>query len=177
VEAVSAAFAQIKSKYGKYAVLGNHDYEVSALPAVREIWKNSGFTLLKDDEVNIPELGLNIVGLDDWLFGSCETTALDQSNADGFTLLLCHEPDIADRLDKDKFDLMLSGHTHGGQIKIPILGIIYTPALGRVYKEGRYELGGARDAALYVNRGTGQSLLPMRLMTVPEITVLTLKNK
>ncbi|MBE6930871.1 MAG: metallophosphoesterase [Ruminococcaceae bacterium] len=177
IESIPAAFSQIKARYGKYAVLGNHDYEVSALPKVREIWSDSGFELLQDDRVNLTEQGLCIVGMDDWLFGSCETTCLDQADADAFTLLLCHEPDVADRLDKESFDLMLSGHTHGGQIKLPVLGIVYTPPLGRVYEEGRYELGGKRDAVLYVNRGTGQSLLPIRFMTVPEITVLTLKSQ
>jgi len=174
---ITEAFSQIKARHGKFAVLGNHDYEVTALPVVRQIWADSGFTLLQDDEINFPELGLTVVGLDDWIFGSCETTTLDQANAEGFTLLLCHEPDIADRLNTEKFDLMLSGHTHGGQIQLPLLGIVYTPPLGRVYEEGQYTLGGSRDAVLYVNRGTGQSLLPLRFMAVPEITVVTLKSQ
>jgi len=176
-DTIAEAFGQIKARHGKFAVLGNHDYEVTALPAVRQIWKDSGFSLLQDDEINFPELRLNIVGMDDWLFGSCETSCLDSANAEGFSLLLCHEPDIADRLDTGKFDLMLSGHTHGGQIQIPLIGIVYTPPLGRIYKEGLYELGGSRDARLYVNRGTGQSLLPLRFMAVPEVTVITLKTK
>ncbi len=173
VEAIPAAFSQIRARIGKYAVLGNHDYEASALPKVREIWKNAGFTLLQDDSVRLSELGITVIGMDDWLFGPCEDACLDGVPDGDFRLLLCHEPDVAERLNTSKFDLMLSGHTHAGQVKLPGLGIVYTPPLGRVYKEGRYDL---ENAVLYVNRGTGQSLLPIRFLATPEISVITLKK-
>ena len=92
-------------------------------------------------------------------------------------ILLCHGPDFADRLlthpAGQAVDLMLSGHSHGGQIRLPLLGAMVLPPMGRKYIEGWFRLGRLQ---LYVNRGIGAVGIPFRLNCPPEITVITLRS-
>ncbi len=90
---------------------------------------------------------------------------------------MCHAPDYADDLQAvpagQAVDLMLSGHTHGGQIRLPLLGALELPPLGQQYVEGWFKLG---NMQLYVNRGIGTVELPFRLNCPPEITLITLRR-
>ncbi|MGD0801836.1 MAG: metallophosphoesterase [Terracidiphilus sp.] len=92
-------------------------------------------------------------------------------------VLLCHAPDYADNLlaspEGAALGLMLSGHTHGGQIRLPLLGALQLPTLGMKYVQGWFQLGGFQ---LYVNRGIGTSGLPFRFDCLPEITLITLRR-
>ena len=88
-------------------------------------------------------------------------------------ILLAHEPDFADQVLGHRIDLVLSGHTHGGQIRIPFLPPLLLPEMGTKYVEGLFRLhDGTR---LYVNRGIGAVNLPFRFRCPPEITVITLQ--
>jgi predicted MPP superfamily phosphohydrolase len=91
---------------------------------------------------------------------------------DEAVILLGHEPDFAPEVAKrNNVDLMLSGHTHGGQVRIPFLPAMMLPIMGREYIEGHFQLGSMQ---LYVNRGIGAVTLPFRFNCPPEITVITL---
>lgn len=95
---------------------------------------------------------------------------------DTFVICLVHEPDVADRIVNYPVDLQLSGHSHGGQVQVPMLGPVVTPPLARKYREGLYEIRKEnKTMQLYVNRGIGTTRLPIRLGSAPEIAIFTLK--
>jgi len=122
---------------------------------------------------------LTITGLDDFLLGRpmIERT-LHSLRPQDFNLLLVHQPDVADRFANYPVDLQLSGHSHGGQVRIPFLKPLITTSLGNKYIEGLYSLeGNIRPLTLYVNRGIGTTRLPIRLFEKPELTVIRLVNE
>jgi predicted MPP superfamily phosphohydrolase len=87
--------------------------------------------------------------------------------------LLAHEPDYADVAARYRVDLQLSGHSHGGQVNLPMLGPPYLPPLARKYPRGFRRVG---PLALYTTRGLGTTFLPIRFDSPPEITLLTLRS-
>ncbi len=91
-------------------------------------------------------------------------------------ILLCHKPYFFERAVAGQFNVMLSGHTHGGQIVLAdILGVKITPAaLASPYISGRYKMG---DSLMYVSRGIGTVGLPVRVNCPPEVTLFTLRSK
>jgi hypothetical protein len=164
----------------RYAVLGNHDVIVGAKQVAAALTSN-GITVL--DNACLPiERASNrfwLTGVDDPLEGHPDTESAIPASIRGLpdepVVLLCHTPDYADQLLADPvgnaIGLMLSGHTHGGQIRLPLMRAVHLPELGRKYIEGRFELGSMQ---LYVNRGIGTVGLPFRFNCPPEITLLTL---
>ncbi len=163
----------------RFAVMGNHDSFLGP-PLVRAALATASVPLLVNQHVAIERAGERL-----WLGGVADTVTNvpDLSLAiparpDGPVLLLCHEPDYADAVRAHPrgplVDLMLSGHTHGGQIRLPFLGPLILPAGGQKYVEGLFRLG---QMQLYVNRGIGTVGLPLRLNCPPEITLFTLKRQ
>jgi len=159
---------------GVFAVLGNHDYWADR-EAVTEAITKAGITLLINDGVhpNKEEEELHIVGVDDALAGQANVhEALRSVPAEGCAILLAHEPDFADIAAKDpRVALQLSGHSHGGQVRIPFRGPVLLPHLAHKYPQGLWQL---ENMMLYVNRGIGMSYLPIRLNCRPEVTLLEL---
>ena len=161
-----------------YAVLGNHDFGVGADEVTAALAAN-GVTVLRNASVPIERSGGRIwlAGLDDPLEGYPDPElAMPSSIGSEPIILLCHAPDYADSLlthpAGQAVDLMLSGHSHGGQIRLPLLGALVLPPMGRKYVEGWFRIG---QLQLYVNRGIGTVGVPFRLDCPPEITVLTLR--
>lgn len=182
IDQVPSVLQQLKAKHGKYAIYGNHDVGGAGKKITSSVLINSGFTILENKQIEInldKHSKINIIGLDDYLLGRpnpSEAFKNVQNNA--FNLLLVHEPDVADRLKEYPIDLQLSGHSHGGQVKLPFHEAIYTPPLAKIYTEGLYELKNhLKPMSLYVNRGIGTTRLPFRFFSVPEISVFTLTNK
>ncbi|NLD88461.1 MAG: metallophosphoesterase [Clostridiales bacterium] len=167
---IELILSQMKAKEGKFAVLGNHDYGVDSHEAVTEVLEKGGFTVLKNKTVELEKI--TVSGIDDMLIGFGKTDFLSSLEGDWFNLVLCHEPDVFDRCDGYNVSLMLAGHTHGGQIQLPLYGPVFLPNLGRAYREGLYEENGSY---LYVNRGLGTTKLPARFLSPPELTVITIK--
>jgi len=172
IEEVSALFATLEPPLGKFAVLGNHEFHTGIEESL-EFHKAAGFHLLREDAEEVCP-GLFLVGVDDpisrWTgqqSSSNERKALEQVTG-STTILLKHRPDISDDL-LDKFDLQLSGHTHGGQV-FPWMFAVR--AVFPRYK-GRYELPGG--TSLYVNQGTGTWGPPLRLGTSAEITLIIIE--
>ena len=173
VKALAELLAQIKPKFGKYAVTGNHEY-YAGIEKSLEFTRQAGFTVLRDEIKQVA--GINIAGVDD-ITGrrsgivhenSRLTQAMPPIQNDKFVLLLKHQPYIN---DQDNFDLQLSGHTHGGQI------FPFRLVTGLYFKNnyGHYELG--KNKRLYVSRGVGTWGPPVRIFAPPEITVIDLIGK
>ncbi|MFC0333323.1 metallophosphoesterase [Paenibacillus sepulcri] len=175
-EGCSRLLGQLKAPLGKWAVLGNHDYTAGA-EAVTSILEDGGFRVMNNSWEPIGHEGqpLRIAGIDDVLRGSHDfDAALPPNGKEPFTILLAHEPDMADEALNYNVDLQLSGHSHGGQVRLPHFGAIFTPELARKYPDGLYVLGDEKKLTLYTNRGIGVSTYPVRFWCRPEITVLTL---
>ncbi len=168
--------SEINAPLGKYAVYGNHDYGGGAERAYKQIMGNSGFKLLLNEKIKIDEYNLNIIGMDDSIFGTfnCEVI-VNYLDEDYYNIILSHEPDVAKYFLQYDADLFLAGHSHGGQINLPFIN--YTPHLAQKYKRGMYNIDNYRQTKIYVNVGLGTSTIPMRFMAPPELTVITLKNK
>jgi len=174
VTLISQKLSEINAPYGKFAVFGNHDYSGSSEFDYPEILSNGGFTLLKNEIYSFDNANLSLVSIDDCLIGYGDPSIAAHTDQTRYNLILCHEPDVADTLVSQgySFDLMFSGHTHGGQVSLPVLSNYILPRLGREYVKGLHQLD--NDAELYVTRGLGTTLLPLRLRSVPEICFITL---
>ncbi|MEC0089489.1 metallophosphoesterase [Paenibacillus macquariensis] len=174
--------AKIKAPLGKYAVYGNHDRGGGGSRVYKEYMEEAGFMVLVNEVHTITSANgerLTITGLDDFLLGKpmIERTLQSLSPQD-FNILLVHQPDVADRFTDYPVDLQLSGHSHGGQVRIPFLKPLVTTSLGNKYIEGLYSLEGKiRPLTLYVNRGIGTTRLPIRLFEKPELTVIRLMKQ
>ena len=170
--ACAAILSAIESPL-RYAVLGNHDYIV-APSEVAGTLREHGIPVLMNSAVALERDGERV-----WLAGlgsACTSDAdpakaIPRAAAEEPVILLAHEPDILPDIARYNVDLMLSGHTHGGQVRIPFLPPIHLPEFGKKYVEGLFRLG---PTQLYVNRGIGAVGLPFRFRCPPEITVLTL---
>jgi predicted MPP superfamily phosphohydrolase len=147
-----------------YGSPGNHDYWCGANFAdYEEAFAATGGAWLVDRSAVIEERGLEIVGM-----GVIGIHALKPPRAKR-RLLLLHYPQLADRLQGPRFDLILAGHSHGGQVRLPFLGAPFLP-----YGVGPYDLGYFESAGgpLYVNAGIGTYRLPVRFNCRPEITLI-----
>ena len=158
------------------AILGNHDYWTNP-NIIRWVLNKSTITDLSNTVFSIlrQEACLHLVGIDDFLINLDKLgRVLDQLPDDGAAILLAHEPDFADvSAASRRFDLQLSGHTHGGQIVLPFLGRLILPSRGQKYPSGRYLIN---EMILYTNRGLGTTWLRFRYNCPPEISLFTLHS-
>lgn len=158
-----------------FGVLGNHDYWTNA-EAVRTMFQTSGVIELTNSFFTISRGNekLHLCGIDDMWEGDIRLdTVLDRLPEDGAAILLAHEPDFADQSAATRrFDLQVSGHSHGGQVVIPFYGSPVLPYLGQKYPRGLYKVG---EMFQYTNRGVGMAQLPIRINCPPEITLFTLE--
>ena len=177
-EALISLLSQMDAKYGKFAIWGNRDYGGGAVRKYKSILSQSGFTLLTNASVSIPVSDTDTVflaGLDDALLGQPDITPILQQlsgDENTYTILMTHEPDTAEQYAQMGFDLIVSGHSHGGQVKIPFFPTI-TTHLAERYIDGLYSLN--EQTQLYVNSGIGTSRIPVRFRVPPEISLLLLK--
>nr|WP_295973150.1 metallophosphoesterase [uncultured Bacillus sp.] len=175
---IAPILQNIQPLYGKFAVYGNHDHGGYGTDIYRKIMENCDFILLQNEfrKIQLPDgSSIHISGLDDALLGKPDLgQAVARLPADTFNILLSHEPDIADQASGYHVHLQLSGHSHGGQVKIPFAGALYTPPYSDIYHEGLYEIYDASQFFLYVNRGLGTTRLPFRFLSRPELTLFTL---
>ena len=174
-EPCAKMLSEVRSKFGLWAVLGNHDMftdpdrVASALRAV-------GIRLLSNESVPIETNGARfwLSGVEDVLGKTADLDkALHDVPSGEATVLMAHEPDYGDRVARHPVDLQLSGHSHGGQVRLPLLPPLYLPPLARKYVWGLYKI---RDLTLYTNPGLGTITMPVRLNCPPEITMLTIRQ-
>lgn len=170
---------KIKAKYAKIAIWGNRDYGGGASREYENIIENSGWTILKNQNYYIStdnDKQILITGLDDSIFSNAKMPDVHHTNYD-YQILLSHEPDTTDLFSEYRYDLILSGHSHGGQIDIPLLPAISQKAASSTsyaskYTGGMYKLNDKTN--LYVNTGIGTTHISARLGVVPEIAVFTI---
>jgi predicted MPP superfamily phosphohydrolase len=161
----------------RFGILGNHDVAVGSR-LVRDHMEDNGLPLLVNQYTRIERNGQHIFlgGLDDFSGGKPDLALGMPARPDAPVLIMVHEPDyainIVDHRQGALVDLVLSGHTHGGQVRIPGFRPLALPPLGKLFPEGNYLL---ESLQLYVNRGIGTVGIPFRLNCPPEITVATLK--
>ncbi|MGL6105000.1 metallophosphoesterase [Romboutsia sp.] len=176
LEYLSNNLASIKANYGKYAILGNNDYSDGAINVYNEIMNSSGFSVIKNDNVFIDKLGIKLIGFDDLLLGDTDPSFYSIKSED-FNIILSHEPDVANKINLKNYGLMLSGHSHGGQVSIPYITQKILPAGAKEYIKGRYNnVGINNNIDLFVSKGIGMTLVPFRLFNIPEIMVLDLTS-
>lgn len=176
IDLISNGLAQIQASYGKFAVYGNHDYGSGARFVYKSIMEKGGFELLKNDTRTLRDAKICISGLDDMQFGKPDWSIRQKYDEDYLHILLSHEPDIVDQLNLSTFDVVFSGHTHGGQVYVPGLRSLVLPYGGRNYPSGTYTV--KNQARLYVSSGVGTTGMKLRFCNPPEILVVEfLKNK
>lgn len=161
-------FEKLQAPYGKYAIYGNHDIGGGAKHVYATMMKDSGFHLLFNDNIEIQELGIAFFGVDDNQLGYADVKLCDKQ-LQPYQILLSHEPDFIDEIDCQHIHLALCGHTHGGQVALPILKNIILPKGGRCYRKGLYH---KQNMKIFVSSGIGTTKLRLRFGNVPEICLL-----
>ncbi len=170
------ALKKLAAPYGKLAIFGNHDHGGYGTKVYQTLMASAGFRVLRNDFMKLELIDgsvIEIASLDDLMLGRPDYEGiLSKLSEKAFSILLVHEPDAALTAKQYPVNLQISGHTHGGQIQIPVFGPLITPPYGEIYTEGMYETAGMK---IYVNRGIGTTRLPLRFLSKPEITVFQLE--
>lgn len=170
-----------------YFVSGNHEAWSGKYPAIKADLEEAGANVLDNAQVEIVREGSTILlsGLSDpdfltssYLEGT-DTSAMEEqlrqwSGSDDFCILLSHRPELFELYSEYGLDLIFAGHAHGGQFRIPFIGGLFAPDQGFFpkYTSGSHSKGGS---TMFVSRGLGNSIIPVRILNRPEIVVVTLK--
>lgn len=168
IDPVAEMLSGLRARSGVFAVLGNHDFRVGADAIARALDKN-GIEVLRNRHVTLRRKGQKcyLAGVDDLLYRADLSRAMRGIPHGAPTLLLSHNPAIIGEAADMGINLVLSGHTHGGQVKLPLIGCVY----GRSEKNMRFKIG--RDSLgptqIYVSRGIGTVVLPVRYGCPSEI--------
>ena len=168
-----------------YYVTGNHEKRVEEYAILREGLTSLGVVVLNDDKTNITLSGesITLIGVDDPSFQA--DLMLDDADLmkeklnkltsydDGYSILLSHRPELFDTYVESNVDLVFSGHAHGGQFRIPLVGGVIAPNQGVFpqYDSGIYDSNGTY---MVVSRGVGNSIIPFRVNNRPEVILVTL---
>ena len=176
---------QIQSKLGKFAISGNHDLPLDDFNSIVE---ESGFTNLDNTykliyansskPIIISGISSNYsdssnIGTKTAEFDSYIANLTDDIKPI-YSILLIHEPDFIDSLNVDNYDLILAGHSHGGQVKLPLIKKLYTPYGAKKYYDEYYKVN---QTDLYISSGLGTSKLKFRLFNRPSINFYRITNK
>jgi hypothetical protein len=167
------AFARLRAPMGVFAVLGNHDHYTRDPGRLRDMIENVGIRVLHNRSVALRrgDASLSLAGVDDLVAGRPNLeAALAGTHAP--VLLLAHNPDLAFDAARSGVALMLSGHTHGGQIRVPGLPVLVRQSRYHL-DEGRYRVG---SMELLVSRGLGATGLPVRFACPPEAVLIHLRS-
>ena len=187
---IALQFAQEAMKIAPcYYVSGNHEARVNEYEELKTGLISAGVIILEDaqTEISIEGQTITLIGVNDpsfqtdYLFGDSETvmnSKLTELHTDGeaFTILLSHRPELFDAYAEHDVDLVLSGHAHGGQFRLPFIGGVVAPNQGLFpeYDAGVYTDG---NTNMLVSRGVGNSILPFRINNRPEVILIELQTK
>lgn len=174
-EDIATLIGGLRGKEGVYVIMGNHDYFGQGEPLI-SLLKDGGAHVLRNEKklFSRDDAGLYLAGIDDtWTKRANMDAALADRTQGVPTVLLAHDPDRFPDAVERNVDLVLSGHTHGGQIALPFLGrFVNASTLAHRYHIGVYEDG---DATLYVHGGLGTTGPPIRIGVAPTIALITLR--
>jgi uncharacterized protein len=174
IQSAAEILGNLKAREGVFAVLGNHDFRVGAEEIARAL-RRSGIEVLRNRHTILRRRGQSfyLAGVDDWNYTADLSRALRGVPHPAPSLLLSHHPAIVDSAARAGVSLVLAGHTHGGQVHLPVVGTIY----GRTPEKMRFKVGWARlgPTQIYVTRGIGTIVLPVRYRCSPEIPEFTLE--
>lgn len=167
------SFKKINAKYGKYAIMGNHDYDKNK-DKFMKIFENSNFTILNNSydiiySSNMENIFIGGIGSISYSDADISKTLdyLKENTDIDYKIILIHEPDIVDSIVDDyQVNLILAGHSHNGQVRLPIIGAIYTPPYAKKYYDNYYMVD---DTVLYISSGIGVSSYNYRLFNRPSI--------
>lgn len=178
-----AVLSKIEVNIGKYIIDGNHDHKYNKW---EDLINESGFVNLNDsydDIYNNTSESIFIAGVSNNTYSEKnikDKTELifdymnNQEFKSKFNILLMHEPDFVDDIDYNKFDLILAGHSHNGQVRLPFIGAFYTPENAKKYYKPYYNLSGTD---FYISAGIGTSELPVRLFNKPSFNLYRIVKK
>jgi len=171
-ERVAWAYRKLNAPLGVFAVMGNHDHYTEDPQRLRGLIEATGIELLHNRSVSLSRGGgkLSLAGIDDWMSGEPDLDAA-VSGASGPVVLLSHNPDVLFEAQQRGVALVLSGHTHAGQIRWPGLPVLVRQSRFRL-DEGRYRY---RGTELIVSRGLGTVGLPLRIACAPEAVLVELR--
>lgn len=176
IENTATLLSSIEADLGKFAVLGNHDLEAaSSKEWISQLLNQADFEIITNTTLRIRNHGNNsivLAGLDSELLGKPDPeNVFETVQADDFTIVLCHTPDTILNCPTSLIDLFLSGHSHGGQVYIPIVGALYKVPYAEQYYRGKHTID---NALLDISNGTGTTRMDIRFLASPEIVVYTL---
>ena len=187
---VALEFAWQAGKIARvYYVSGNHETRVPEYEDLKNGLVKAGAVILENQKVRITREGesITLMGIDDpsfqenYLFGDAEGVAKQaisdlQDASDGYTILLSHRPELFDTYVDSGVDLVFSGHAHGGQFRIPLVGGLVAPNQGFFpqYDAGKFT---EENTTMIVSSGVGNSIVPLRINNRPEIVVAQLKSQ
>lgn len=163
---------KLSPKIETLAVIGNHDYDHDYW---NQIIPELDWTVLDNTYkyvYNGSKEKIVFVGFDDLMEGNPDYdnafSFLNEQTEKIYTIVLAHEPDQVDKISNYEFNLVLSGHSHLGQVRLPLIGALYTPVGSKKYFDEHYKIG---DADLYINGGIGTSLVKVRFFNKPSINL------
>lgn len=187
IEKVSKIMNEMKASIGKYAIKGNHDYDFEKWEL---LFENAGFTdlndtyevIYKNDSTPIVISGIstnlygtkNIKDKIEPIYEYLNSFDENSTNEPIYSILLLHEPDFIEDIDYNKFDLVLSGHSHNGQVRLPLIGALYTPIGSKQYYDEYYRID---NTNLYISSGVGTTFLNIRLFNRPSFNFYRLTTK
>ena len=171
--------SSIDYNIGKYAIMGEDDLKFDNWES---IINDSEFINLNDTHELIYNEGLDpilLVGIssnykDNHIKETIDTIYSEITDTYNYSILLLHEPDFIDKIDYSKFNLILAGHSHNGQIKIPFIGGILKDKYSKNYYDEYYDLGNTK---MYISSGIGTSEYKFRFLNKPSINFYRLRNK
>lgn len=186
IEPCAAALRPLRANVGVFAVLGNHDYYQSAGLTAHAL-RQAGFTVLIEGRERLEKRGakISLLGADDLLYGHWNAARLlGAVPADETRIVLAHNPDFIGKVaERGQYaDFMMSGHTHGGQIRLPLIGAPHVISdYGQRFVIGLNHLdsvtGGKGPMQIYTTRGVGAIWMPVRFDCPPEIALYTLRQR
>lgn len=180
IKIITEFLNEINCNIGKYAIKGNHDYSFKNWDIIIE---NGGFTNLNDtyeviytnstDNILLAGVSTNVYGKKT-IKEKLETTFEYINNSKpNYSILIMHEPDFIDKIDYTKFNLILAGHSHNGQVRLPFIGAIIKPKFAKKYYDNYYKI---KNTDLYISSGIGTSEINFRLFNRPSFNMYRLTN-
>lgn len=175
---LAECLSQLQADYGKFAVLGETDHHESVLPIVEDLLFQADFELLKNQNIQLTKEGAStiyLIGIDSLVGGNPDVEmSLQEVDTNAFTIVLTHAPDLISQLPSNGIDLVLAGHSHGGQIALPFIGALNKKEGALSYSKGEYWIN---QTQLIVSNGMGTTNTDIRIFADPQCHILRLTNK